>query len=287
MKFNFAPYNDTFTIKDNHYKVLYKPGYYVQSRELNTTQSIIQNQIASIGNHLFKNGAKITGCSTAFVQYDYVRLNDQYNSIDVVLKPFNSNKIKLIGVVSGVEARIFYTTEKTNTDAPALFVIYTKTGSDAKQNTFIPGENVRFYDENDVLVYTATVRCPSCPNNIGVDNINPIGKSLFFNIEEGKFFYNGYFVYTDTQFIITEKYLIKDLNGNIESDLTYRVGLDVIEEIVTCDDDESLYDNSLGYPNYAAPGADRYKISLRLAIKDYVDHGDDSNFITLAISSII
>ena len=73
MKFNFAPYNDTFTIKDNHYKVLYKPGYYVQSRELNTTQSIIQNQIASIGNHLFKNGAKITGCSTAFVQYDYVR----------------------------------------------------------------------------------------------------------------------------------------------------------------------------------------------------------------------
>ena len=282
MKFNFAPYNDTFTIKDNHYKVLYKPGYYVQSRELNTTQSIIQNQIASIGNHLFKNGAKITGCSTAFVQYDYVRLNDQYNSIDVVLKPFNSNKIKLIGVVSGVEARIFYTTEKTNTDAPVLFVIYTKTGSDAKQSTFIPGEDVQFYDENDVLVYTTTVRCPSCPDNVGVDNINPIGKSLFFNIEEGKFFYNGYFVYTDTQFIITEKYLTKDLNGNIESNLTYRVGLDVVEEIVTCDDDESLYDNSLGYPNYAAPGADRYKISLYLAIKDYVDNGDESNFITLA-----
>lgn len=282
MEFNFAPYNDTFSIKDNYYKVLYRPGRYVQSRELNTTQSIIQNQVASIGNHLFKNGAKITGCSTSFVQYDYVRLNDQYNASNIVLSPFNSTKIKVIGSVSGVEARIFTVSEKNETDAAALFVIYTKTGLDAKQSTFIPGENINFYDENDVLVYTATVRCPSCPDNVGVDNIPPVGKSMFFNIEEGKFFYNGYFVYTETQHIITEKYLTKDSSGSIISDLTYRVGLDVVEEIVTTDEDPSLYDNSLGQPNYAAPGADRYKISLYLSVKDYVDSGEESNFITLA-----
>lgn len=282
MEFNFTPYNDTFSIKDNYYKVLYKPGFYVQSRELNTTQSIIQNQVASIGNHLFKNGAKIAGCSTSFVQYDYVRLNDQFNSLDVILSPFNSNKITVIGAVSGVEARIFTVEEKTEDDAPVLFVIYTKTGLDAQQSTFIPGENVEFYDENDVLVYTATVRCPSCPENVGVDLIAPLGKSMFFNIEEGKFFYNGYFVYTDTQHVITEKYLTKDANGSILSDLTYRVGLDVVEEIITVDDDKSLYDNSLGYGNEGAPGADRYKISLVLSIKDYVDSGEESNFITLA-----
>ena len=59
MKFNFAPYSDTFSEDENYYKFLYKPGYEVQARELNSMQSMLQNQIASIGNHLFKNGAKI------------------------------------------------------------------------------------------------------------------------------------------------------------------------------------------------------------------------------------
>ena len=282
MKFNFAPYSDTFSEDENFYKFLYKPGYEVQARELNAMQSMLQNQIASIGNHLFKNGAKISGCSNSFVQYDYVRLNEVYNDQLIKLAPYNNREITLIGVVSGVEATIIDVTEQTKDDAPCLIVIYTKTGVDNVQSTFIPGEDIVFVDSNNVTVYTATVRCPSCPENTTADLVPPIGKTLIFNIDEGIFYYNGYFVKVHNHHIIIEKYLTKNDEGGIVSNRTYQVALDITESIVTAQDDESLYDPHLGYPNYAAEGADRYKISLELAILPYEDAGDDTSYITLA-----
>ena len=57
-------------------------------------------------------------------------------------------------------------------------------------------------------------------------------------------------------------------------------GLDILEEIITSNDDESLNDNAKGFTNYAAPGADRFKISVKLAKKS-IDDFDDTNFIEL------
>ncbi len=54
---NINPYFDDFDKDDNFYKVLFKPGFPVQSRELTTLQSILQNQVKSFGNHIFKDGS--------------------------------------------------------------------------------------------------------------------------------------------------------------------------------------------------------------------------------------
>ena len=54
------------------------------------------------------------------------------------------------------------------------------------------------------------------------------------------------------------------------------------EEIVTSDSDESLNDNSQGYNNYSAPGADRLKISVSLT-KKQLDDFDDTNFVELEL----
>ena len=48
---------------------------------------------------------------------------------------------------------------------------------------------------------------------------------------------------------------------------SYRVGFEVLEEVVAATDDDSLYDNAKGFSNFAAPGADRFKISVKLAKK--------------------
>ena len=56
---NVAPYFDDFEPSSNYYKVLYKPGFPVQARELTTMQSVLQNQIEDMGNHFFKEGAKV------------------------------------------------------------------------------------------------------------------------------------------------------------------------------------------------------------------------------------
>ena len=42
---NISPYYDDFDIDKNFYKVLFKPGFPVQARELTTLQSILQNQV--------------------------------------------------------------------------------------------------------------------------------------------------------------------------------------------------------------------------------------------------
>ncbi|MGB0395123.1 MAG: DUF4815 domain-containing protein, partial [Candidatus Poseidoniaceae archaeon] len=56
---NVAPYFDDFTPESNYYRVLFKPGFPVQARELNSLQSTLQNQIEDVGNHFFKEGAKV------------------------------------------------------------------------------------------------------------------------------------------------------------------------------------------------------------------------------------
>ena len=59
MKFNTTPYFDDFDATKNFYKVLFKPGYAVQARELTTLQSMLQSQIEQIGDHFFKEGSLI------------------------------------------------------------------------------------------------------------------------------------------------------------------------------------------------------------------------------------
>ena len=47
---NKTPYYDDYNSEKNFYKVLFKPGVTVQTRELTTLQSILQNQIAALQN---------------------------------------------------------------------------------------------------------------------------------------------------------------------------------------------------------------------------------------------
>ena len=51
---NVNPYYDDFDPTKNFLKVLFKPGYPVQSRELTTLQSILQNQVENFGTHILK-----------------------------------------------------------------------------------------------------------------------------------------------------------------------------------------------------------------------------------------
>ena len=59
-----------------------------------------------------------------------------------------------------------------------------------------------------------------------------------------------------------------------------KVGFTIKEEIVTPEEEASLYDNSIGSANYTAPGAHRLKISLEL--KEFALNAiTDKNFIQL------
>lgn len=58
---NVSPYFDDYNEDKNFMRVLFKPGVAVQARELTQAQTILQNQVKSVGNFLFKDGSKVTG----------------------------------------------------------------------------------------------------------------------------------------------------------------------------------------------------------------------------------
>lgn len=50
---NVTPYNDDFDASKGYQRVLFKPGTPIQSRELTTLQTILQDQIEKFGKHFF------------------------------------------------------------------------------------------------------------------------------------------------------------------------------------------------------------------------------------------
>lgn len=115
--FNKSPYNDDFQYRNNYIKTLFKAGFPVQTRELNTLQSTLQNQIGVFANHIFKNGSKVSNCRTSIVTRDYARLLDVYadTTDEVDVAQFDST-YRAIGEVSKVEAQFVKGTNKTITD---------------------------------------------------------------------------------------------------------------------------------------------------------------------------
>jgi hypothetical protein len=56
-----SPYWDDFDPSKKFARVLFKPGYPVQARELTQLQTIIQKQIEQFGRHIFKEGSLVYG----------------------------------------------------------------------------------------------------------------------------------------------------------------------------------------------------------------------------------
>ena len=57
--FNTEPYNDDFDESKKFYRILYRPSFAVQARELTQMQSILQNQIKRFGDSVFQQGAMV------------------------------------------------------------------------------------------------------------------------------------------------------------------------------------------------------------------------------------
>ena len=48
--FNVSPYYDDFSQAKNFHRVMYRPGFAVQARELTQSQTILQNQVEKFGD---------------------------------------------------------------------------------------------------------------------------------------------------------------------------------------------------------------------------------------------
>ena len=104
-----APYYDDFDPDDNFHRILFRPGYAIQSRELTQLQSILQRQIELHGKHIFKNGAIVVpGEVTVDNRYYGIRLKTTFNgeTIDPSQYYNDDTPVIITGDTSGVEAEV-------------------------------------------------------------------------------------------------------------------------------------------------------------------------------------
>ncbi len=274
---NISPYYDDFDKAKNYYRALFKPGFPVQARELSGLQSILQNQIESFGSHIFKDGSMvIPGGITYDSTYFSCKVNADHLGIDVSIyldALINNNDgtgTRIKGQNSLITARIvnYILPPTEGVDDIVIFVKYVEADINNVSQAF-PDDEILILEEN-VTYGNTTLTSGSSILTLISDTACRTGTSV--GIERGVYYLRGTFVDVSKDLVILEPFSTKP---------SYRVGFDVNEEIVTAADDPSLNDNAKGFTNYAAPGADRFKISVKLTKKDLLDYSNDTNFIEL------
>jgi hypothetical protein len=267
---NVSPYYDDFDAEKNFYKVLFKPGFPVQARELTTLQSILQNQISAFGNNIFKDGSVVIPGNISFNRNYYaVKIDPVHLGLDVefyvdslVGKKIKGQTSQITAIVQNVVKRIDSTENVTT-----LYVKYLSANTQFESSQFVDGETL--ITEETFSYGNTSITSGSTIATLLETNSTSTGSAV--SISPGIYFIRGYFV------SVAEDTLILDQYTNSPS---YRVGLSVFEEVVTAKSDTSLYDNAKGFTNYSAPGSDRFKISTKLSKKLLSDY-DDKSFIEL------
>ena len=164
---NVNPYYEDFDASKNFYKILFRPGYSIQGRELTQVQSILQNQIESFGRYAFKQGEQvIPGEVSLNKKLNYVKLSsvsevaiNQGN--DIVYKKYDITQLvgqKVRGLTSGVVAVILESELATESSADTLFVDYLNSGNSNTESTFRQGETLEVVDGvNTPLMFVSKI----------------------------------------------------------------------------------------------------------------------------------
>jgi hypothetical protein len=295
---NVPPYHDDYDPAKNYYRILYRPATAVQARELTQQQTMLQTQIERFGDHVFKDGSIVDGVGILYYpNVHFIAVEDTFSyangssannifptslttnaSIQYLLTNSQDSNNAVRAVVKIAKDGTKENANNTFRETNRFYLDYTFTGTDLDGNDvnrFAPGDTVYIYNQNQNKFGTLDA------NNL-VYTVNALSSNSVFDAEgyayligcsEGTVYQKGVFVNVDKQ-VIT----VRDFSTNVNS---YVVGFDTLESIVDENEDESLLDNALGYPNENAPGAHRLKLTPTLVSKTRTDVANNKNFFAI------
>ena len=255
---NQSPYYDDFDEDKNFHRVLFRPGYAVQARELTQLQTMLQKQIGRLGNEIFLDGAIVKNASLGVKRVDYVKLRDKdaNNRVILIGDFFSGGKIAnaiVTGTTTGVTAQLLSATTGSEDNAPNYMTIHVNYTNSGSNNT------VKGFSNNETLI----VRSASSNSFIVAANTittGATGLGMKVNIRDGLIYHKENVIKLKPQSLILSKYSVTP---------NAYIGLTTTETIVDSNDDQSLLDNASGSSNYTAPGANRLKITPTLTVKPF------------------
>lgn len=256
--FNIEPYYDDFeaangALENNYMRILFRPGYAVQARELTQIQTILQNQLKQFGNHIFQDGSPVVGGHLSIdSSVNYIKLEKQFGGVDVDVEGFLGLTV-FNGIAPRTRARVVQTF--TGTDDRALMVKYLR-GTE--------------FNAGEVITSAATNQSAT------IVPVNHTGLGSICTINDGVFYVEGFFVKVAQQTIVLDPY---------STTPTFRIGLEIDERIVTENQDTALLDPAQESFNYQASGAHRYKFNLVLAKRSLTSVDDERFFELLRVEN--
>lgn len=253
-------YNDDFNVDKHFHQILFNNGRALQARELTQLQTLIYAEMSRLGRNVFKEGAVLSrGGMDCDDGYEYVKIAATNAGGDFGDIPVNTI---FRDPTTGLEAKVLEV-QPLSTDGftlDTLYVQYINSNSatiTSSRATF--GDGVTLADQSGGG-YQLVTHTPDAS-----------GRGVRFSVDTGDFFILGRMVNTTAQSIILNPY---------GQTYTGAVGYKVTQDVVTVNDDDTLYDNSGSTPNRASPGADRYRITLTLVKEE--DLTDQDTFVFLA-----
>jgi hypothetical protein len=271
------PYYDDFDSSKSFMSILFVPGRPVQVRELNQLQTILHHQQKMMGDHIFKHGSIVNGQSVTRVDTHYLTVEKELYNFDpnthykatadgfeftkelltdslgkqqyVDLTKIGSN-YTIEGVQTKVKAKIISVLQRNDTEPDTIYFNVIDMGQDVNtDSSFAEGELLVVKNSQNFIVMTLKGRIPP-PESIPFK-----GTGTLWTIPDAIYYVHGYFVEISNMTIVGEKYYTNQTPF-------YKIILKVNLDKVTSEHDPSLFDNTLGYPNYGATGADRARILL-------------------------
>lgn len=264
---NVSPYFDDYDPKKDYLRVLFRPGFAVQSRELSQLQTITQNQIQRFGDHVFKDGSRVNEGN--------IHVNFDVHAMTLISGAGNVN-FPLSGADTGtIEGNIgnFSETLITNQagDVQAK-VIKTPTGITESSTsgtiffTYITSK--KFSDSDEGYIYSKTADNPGTTSSF-VNVFSKVSPATVATIKNGVYYIDGFFTRVNEQNVVV---------SSTTNTPTAAVGFSITSKAITANDDATLFDNARGSTNEGAPGANRLQNSISVLIKSTLDQGSDPTF---------
>lgn len=263
------PYHDDFDKTKRFHRVMNRAGTPVQNRELIQSQTILQDQIEKFGRHIFTDGSVVEKCEVKPQYYEYIKIRDTYaNGSTFNIENFIGNYIE---ANNGMKAHIVNVSSGSIAAAPdlnTLYINYLTAANNGTQKTFIPDSVLTLKTASNTTIGTITVA-----NTASSGNSDFGGWSYHLKVSDGTIFSQGFFVDVEPQSCVVSKY-----NNRPDG---VSVGFGLVEDIVTPEQDSSLYDNAAGSENYAAPGAHRLRLTPTLVVQNTATANASNSFFSL------
>ena len=273
-------YKDDYVESDGYHRVLFNSGRALQARELTQLQTILQEQITSFGENIFLDGASVNPKSAGMkgTATHYIKITRPVYAgpiTDLIGASFRRTANLAVATDTPLEFKVSHIVEFPEDEADSGFIrIYGRYMSDGIDASNAPASAATppVFVVDDVLVDTLELAGnPARFPNLVVHPSSPLGSAgtpvpggpnvgygFTVSIESTKFFTQGHFVVAPKQSIIASEF---DGNPNLD------VGFEIVQDIVTVEDTDALFDNQGVRPNLSSPGADRYRIRLLLTTR--------------------